>query len=154
MNKHILLSALGFFVCMFCACGKEPDVPDTAYGPKAYAAPMASQAVKKEEAPYVYKGAQRPDPFVPLNIETAIVLTGEIVIPNISTLSLKGIFSLGKQRTAIIAGVGTTYLLKDSRLYDNRQRLIKGISGAVKKDSVILIAQDKTMRELKLHDKE
>ncbi len=141
-------------ICFFSACGRDPDVTDTYYSPKANSAAAATPATKKEDDVYVYKGGQKPDPFVPQNTEAPVAAAGEITIPNLSSLSLKGIFSLGKQRTALIAGTGTTYILKDSRLYDSRQRLIKGISGAIKENSVILIAQDKTMRELKLHDKE
>jgi hypothetical protein len=141
-------------ICLFSACGREPDVSDTYYSPKANSSSSVTAAPKKEEEVYVYKGGPKPDPFIPQNSEAPVAAAGDIVIPNLSSLSLKGIFSIGKQRTALIAGTGITYILKDSRLYDSRQRLIKGISGAIKENSVILIAQDKTMRELKLHDKE
>jgi len=149
-----LYLAVVFLITFFCACGREPDISET---PLPQVAPMPAVVAaphKKEDIRYVYHGDQRPDPFIPQNIESASVPTGDIVTPNISALSLKGIFAAGKQKTAIITAGGLTYILKDSRLYDNRQRMIKGLSGAIKTDSVIMIAQDKTMRELKLRDKE
>jgi hypothetical protein len=136
------------------SCGHEPDVAETNVSSVATAQPSATQPPKKEEEKYVYRGDSHPDPFVPQNIEAAASPSGELITPNIATLSLKGIFSAGKQRTAIIAGASGAYILKDSRLYDSRQRQVKGISGAIKVDSVILISQDKNMRELKLREKE
>ena len=150
-TAYIIITA---FMLTLAACGHEMDIPESINIPAAKAPVAKPAGQKKEEVRYVYRGDQRPDPFVPLNIAGVAVTTDEMVTPNIASLALKGIFSSGKQRVALISGGTITYLLKDSRLYDNRQRMIKGISGAIKNDSVIIIAPDKTMRELKLHEKE
>ena len=152
--KQIYLIIPFLAIIGLAACGHDQDIPDMKPVPVSSSAVNIPKPVKADEPRYVYHGDRHPDPFIPQNVESAVVTSGEIVIPNITSLSLKGIFSIGKQHTAIIAGPGSTYILKDSRLYDNRQRLIKGISGAIKNDSVIIISQDKTMRELKLHEKE
>jgi len=55
---------------------------------------------------------------------------------------------------AIISGLGSTYILRGSYLYDSRQRLIKGITGAIRKDSVIMIAPDKSTKVLMLRQKD
>jgi hypothetical protein len=111
---------------------------------------------KKEEPVYVYTGDKYRDPFIPLAGQGAYPSESEEVgIPSITSLTLKGIITEGKTKIALIGGAGASYILKDSRLYDNHQRQIAGITGAIKTDSVIIIAPDKTTKELKLiKDKE
>jgi hypothetical protein len=102
-----------------------------------------------------YKGDKYRDPFVALNGDGyfSSSLSDEVAVPNIGSLILKGIFDDGKLKMALISGAGVNYILKGSHLYDNRQRLVRGISGIIKKDSVIMIAPDKTTKELKLKQK-
>jgi hypothetical protein len=110
---------------------------------------------KKDYVRFEYRGDKFRDPFVPLNIEgfASTNLSDEAIVPNISSLALKGIFDDSKLKIALISGGGVNYILKGSHLYDNRQRLVRGISGIIKKDSVIMIAPDKTTKELKLKQK-
>jgi len=110
---------------------------------------------KKDIERYTYKGDKFKDPFIPLTGEgfTASGLSDEIAVPNIGNLTLRGIFAEGSNKMALISGGGTNYILKGSRLYDNRQRLVKGISGIIKSDSVIMIAPDKTTKEIKMMSK-
>ena len=105
---------------------------------------------------YVYSGDKYRDPFIPLAGLGAYFSENseESSVPSITTLSLKGIITEGKTKIALISGVGSTYILKESRLYDNRQSEIKGRTGAIKTDSVIIIAPDKTVKELKLREKD
>jgi Tfp pilus assembly protein PilP len=153
MKKHCF-TIISFSIFLFTGCGHEQNMLDTKSAPAALQSAVVPTQQKGEETKYVYRGDRHPDPFIPQNTEAVPISGGEQATPSIAALSLKGIFSSGKQRTAIITGPGGTYILKDSRLYDNRQRIIKGLSGAIKADSVIMISQDKTMRELKLRDKE
>jgi hypothetical protein len=110
---------------------------------------------KKEYVNSDYRGDKFRDPFVPLNVEgfSSSSMSDEAVIPNIGSLMLKGIFDDSKSKIALISGGGVNYILKGSHLFDNRQRLVRGISGIIKKDSVIMIAPDKTTKELKLKQK-
>ena len=111
-------------------------------------------AEKKKLPPYVYTGDRFRDPFIPINSEgVSFPDENDVSVPNIGGLTLRGILDDGKQKIAIISGGGVTYLLKGSHLYDSRQRLVKGISGVIKTETVLIIAPDKTTRELKLRDR-
>jgi hypothetical protein len=96
---------------------------------------------------YSYYGDRYRDPF--------IALTGEFRQdqgadrpPQISTLSLKGILQDEKGRVALLTSGVNSYVLRGGRLYDGRNHLMKGISGIVKSNSVILMGSDHTIREL------
>jgi len=110
---------------------------------------------KKETTHYNYRGDKFRDPFVPLNGEgfNTSSLSDEVAVPNLASLSLKGIFDDGKIKMALISGGGVNYILKGTHLYDNRQRLVRGISGVIKSESVLMIAPDKTTKEIKLKAK-
>jgi hypothetical protein len=113
--------------------------------------PRAKQPAER----YVYRGDRFRDPFVAISAERTSTVSGdEQTVPSLGALVLKGIISDRKQPIAIIAGGGITYVLRGRRLYDNRQRLVKGISGIVKAESVLMIGPDKTAKELKLRDKQ
>lgn len=151
-----LIPTLIAAVFAFAACGKEK--PSGPIGPQV--TPFLSKAPlpvyqKKEEPLYVYKGDRFRDPFISLVGSGASFGESEDSgAPNISNLTLKGIISEGSVKMALISGGGSTYVLKDSRLYDNRQRVIKGITGAIKTESVIIIMPDRTVKELKLREKD
>jgi Tfp pilus assembly protein PilP len=150
-----------FIVCaafMACSCGYD-ELPThiVAKTPAPAAASAEASAYKKKEpVRYVYKGDKFRDPFIPLVGESSYAstpLSEEAAVPNLGSLSLKGIFDDGKAKMALINGGGINYILKGSRLFDNRQRLVRGITGVIKKDGVIMIAPDKTTKELKLKSK-
>jgi Tfp pilus assembly protein PilP len=141
---------------VFAACGGDelpPPPPEfKIFAPKAEASGSPQQ--KTEPPRYVYQGDRVRDPFIPLTGEYVSQSTNdEIIIPNLAALNLKGIFEDGKNTVAIVNGGGITYMLKGSRLYDNRQRIVKGITGIIKKESVVLISADKTIKELKIREK-
>jgi hypothetical protein len=120
------------------------------------AAPVDIKPAEKKEAPrYVYSGSKYRDPFIPLAGGSNIVTDStEIQIPNIANLLVKGIFKEGNNKVALLSSGMLSYVLRENRLYDNRSRLIPGITGVVKTDSVLLIAADKSTKELKLREKE
>jgi len=153
--SFILLAGTALFLA---SCGND-EAPSTSAPAKVTRAPavaVSTTTAKKSIPIYVYRGDRFRDPFVSL-VGNGLAISGsneEVVVPNIGGLVLKGILEEDKQKMAIISGGGITYILKDSRLYDNRQRIVKGITGAIKKNSVIMIAPDKTTKELTLRSKE
>lgn len=150
MTRWYLIS---FVVAIFAGCGGE-ELPPVQPAPVARPFQVSvSTAPKSLPVRYDYRGDRYRDPFVPLTGEGMTFAGSEdVIVPQLGTLSLKGIIDDGRQRIAIISGGGITYLLKGSQLYDNRQRLVRGITGAIKKDSVLMIAPDKSTKELRLRD--
>ena len=154
-SRYILTVLAGLALA---SCGYEEPARKPEQKPAAPVTTSAEQAeYKKKEIPrYSYKGDKFRDPFIALNGEgmsASASLSEEVTIPNIGGLTLKGIFDDGKIKMALISGGGINYILKGSHLYDSRQRLVRGISGIIKKDSVIMIAPDKNTKELKLKSK-
>ncbi|MFH1368252.1 MAG: hypothetical protein ABII64_03900 [Elusimicrobiota bacterium] len=153
MKKLIIYLTLPILILSGCGKGKTP--PPGAGAAKTLPPPVVTMPVYEKKAPqkYAYRGDRYRDPFISLTGPGRRFLeSDEVTAPNIGSLSLKGIISEGKTKIALITGDGTTFVLKDSRLYDNRQRLIRGISGAIKKDSVIMIAPEGSVKELKLRE--
>jgi len=154
--KSIHFYPLAAIALVFSSCGYK-DLPTQANIKLPGVVNDSEQYVykKKEYAHTDYKGDKYRDPFVALNGEGyfSATLSDEAAVPNIGNLILKGIFDDGKLKIALISGGGINYILKGSHLFDNRQRLVRGISGIIKKDSVIMIAPDKTTKELKIRQK-
>lgn len=156
MNKLKLVYLIfSFTVLLLQACGNDDILDD---GNCAYVKPPIisnnTQPQKKEESRYVYKGDRSKDPFIAISGESAVsTISGDVVVPAVGGLTLKGILNDGKNALAIIAGNGVTYTLKHGKLYDNRQRIIKGFSGIISSDKVIIRGQDNTTKELRLREK-
>lgn len=155
MNRVYYFLAAGIMLSL-SSCGYE-ELPTQVNTKTPAPVDTSDQAVyKKREFVHTdYKGDKFRDPFIALNGEGYIVssFSDEVPVPNIGSLVLKGVFDDGKLKMALISGGGINYILKGSRLYDNRQRTVRGISGIIKPDSVIIIAPDKTTKELKLKQK-
>lgn len=146
---------LAFFLLVGCGSKddafEEPSFDD--YVPQVQIS--TTVATPPVSSAYLYKGDRFRDPFIPLTGGGIIITNSdEVQVPNIGSLALKGILDDGRKKMAIITGGGMSYFLKDSKLYDNKSRLIKGITGAIKKESVLMIAPDKTTKELFLRQKE
>jgi hypothetical protein len=151
--KRCLLFIIAAVPLLLTACGDElPPSPQAALPvvrPKT-----APQQPKAEEPRYAYHGDSRRDPFIALNLTGGGSVSSEdVVMPNLSALMLKGIFDDGKGTAAIISGGGITYILRDRKLYDNRQRLVSGVSGEIRKESIVLVGPDRIAKELKLREK-
>lgn len=123
---------------------------DTAPGlPPASTTPSvgAAKAIPEYQR-YAYRGDRFRDPFVPLVGERRD--QGSDVPPQVSSLLLKGIIQDGKSRMALLTSGVSSYILRGGRLYDGRNHLMKGVSGIVKQQSVVLMGSDRTVRELKI----
>jgi hypothetical protein len=118
------------------------------------------QAVAKPETPkYIYKSSGRRDPFVPLvgkSESRSTSATGGEISPastgglNVNTLSLEGlIWDKTRPYVLLKSPDGTTYIVADNKLVDDRGRVIKGIAAVVQKDKITLIGKDKVLKEFK-----
>jgi hypothetical protein len=96
---------------------------------------------------YSYYGDRYRDPFISLTGE-AHVDQGADHPPQITSLLLKGIIQDSRGRVALLTSGASSYILRGGRLYDGRNHLMKGISGIVKMNTVILMGSDRTVREL------
>jgi hypothetical protein len=153
--KEILMLVFAGLVLYGCG-GKEDDFTELPPAQQSPQIQISTTPVQQASTRgYKYKGDRFRDPFIPLTGNGIMITTSDdIQIPNIGSLTLKGILDDGKHKMAIINGGGLTYFLKDSKLYDSKSRLINGISGAIKKESVLMIAPDKSTKELFLRVKE
>lgn len=151
--KHLRIFLLaGMLACAGCGLKDMPEEPLVAAKPPVInfnAAPAAHEVQR-----YAYAGDRNRDPFHPLSLDgTSAGPVGDVVVPPVGSLVLKGIMADGKQKIAIISGGGISYVLKGKYLYDNRQRIVNGITGVIKDESVIIIAPDKTTKEIRLREK-
>lgn len=97
---------------------------------------------------YRYKGEQYRDPFVPLNSSSN--MSQLMTVPPLSTFLLKGVVQDTKGKVALFSSGNRSFIMRGGRFYDTQNKQIKGISGVVKPNSVLLISADKTTRELKI----
>jgi hypothetical protein len=113
---------------------------------------MAATNVNKsapEYTSYTYYGDRYRDPFVALNGDYRND-QGADRPPQISSLLLKGIIQDAKGRVALLTSGVSSYILRGGRLYDGRNHMMKGISGIIKNNSVVLMGSDRTVKELKV----
>lgn len=152
MKYFCALLMAGMCACAGCGLKAMPEEPLMKAKPPVInfnAAPATQDAPR-----YTYAGDRNRDPFQPLSLDgSSPSPVGDVVVPPVGSLVLKGIMADGKQKIAIISGGGISYVLKGKYLYDNRQRLVSGITGVIKDESVIIIAPDKTTKELRLREK-
>ena len=118
----------------------KPDAPAIIPAATPAAAEPAYQS-------YKYLGDRYRDPFIPL---TGVALDPTDRSPAVASLILKGIVQDDKGRVAILSSGVSSYILRAGRLYDGRNRPVKGISGVIKAQSVVLLGSDRTVKELLL----
>jgi hypothetical protein len=144
-----LILALFGAGCKKANVNLNPALPQVPFRPSQ----TADQNKKKTPTRYEYPGFRFREPFIPLTgSDFTMRSANEIVVPNIESLKLKGIIGDKKSRMALLAGGGISYILQDSKLYDNRRRVVPGISGVIKRGSVLLIDSASKTIELKFHD--
>lgn len=97
---------------------------------------------------YNYHADRYRDPFIPLLGEARSDQPDRP--PQITSLVLKGIVQDTKGRMALLSSGVSSYILRAGRLYDGRNLMVKGISGVIKTNSVLLIGSDRTVKELQI----
>lgn len=146
----------GLIAASLAGCsGKSDDQMDLASSvPPPPPAPPDAPAEKKPEPPkYYYPLAEYRDPFVPLIGGQAYSGKGgaQLTAQSFANLELKGILRDRRGKIAVIASTdGESYVLKSGRIFDQRNHLILGVSGIIKENSVVLVAQNKVTKELTL----
>jgi hypothetical protein len=135
----------------FLAWGVGNGAPGTTMDVKAgtplpvnLTAPTPASVAPAYES-YKYMGDRYRDPFIPLTGNSFDI--GDHA-PQISTLVLKGIVEDAKGRVAIVSSGAASFILRAGRLYDGRNHIVKGISGVIKAESVVLVGSDRTVKEL------
>ncbi|PKN02342.1 MAG: hypothetical protein CVU77_00640 [Elusimicrobia bacterium HGW-Elusimicrobia-1] len=106
---------------------------------------------KVEIPKHEYGGEIYADPFVPLSPSARAAGRDELIVPNINSLILKGIYTAGSHVIALLEGGGAGYTIKGSRLYDTRGRMIPGYWCSINTDSAVVTAGGVT-RSLKLRE--
>lgn len=144
--------------CLFIGCGKKESkqsAQQVASRPK----PKIPEYVPPAPPPkYTYKGGLYRDPLIPgggSSSYSSSSMTGEggetMTNEKMATLQLKGIFRDAKTgNIAIVAeSSGGSYILKNGKLYDRKNKIVKGVAGVIGKNSTTLFSND-TKIELKL----
>ncbi len=158
-NFPFVIFLLQFVICncLFIGCGKKESKQSTeqvAPRPK----PKIPEYVPPAPAPkYTYKGNIYRDPLIPaggahyssvgIAGESGETMTGE----KMATLQLKGIFRDEKVgNIAIISETsGDSYILKNGKLYNRKNKIVRGVAGIIGKNSATLFSNDIKI-ELKL----
>ena len=123
--------------------------------------PLNLQPETKMETPrYFYPFSSKRDPFSPL-VGGASYAGGNasggqgMAGGELTNLELKGILKDRKGKVALIAASdGEPFVLRSGRIYDRKNRIVSGVSGIIKENSVILISQNRTVTELSLRTKD
>ncbi len=140
---------------------KKSDVQSLAElvpSPKEPVGAIMQPEPRLEPPRYFYPYSAKRDPFTPLLGTLArrpggdgLGLTGG----ELTNLELKGILRDRKGKVAIIAASdGEPFILRAGRIYDQKNRIVSGVSGIIKENSVIIITQNRAMTELSLRKKD
>jgi hypothetical protein len=130
----------------------------TVLGAPAAAQVAASTAVVTVDQ--LYSGRSR-DPMVPATVfgdqtGTAKLQAQDTAVCSFSiyALSLTGVMedSGGKQAILTDTAKGLSYLLKAGRLYDQKKKPVPGVAGVIKGKQVILMTDDKKVRQINLRE--
>lgn len=153
---------MGFILSIFLTgCSGKDDyksLSELVPSPKL-SAEMPQPEAKAEAPRYFYPYASKRDPFAPLvgNAGYAGASSGGQGLSSgeMTNLELKGILRDRKGKVALIsASDGEPFVLRSGRIYDKKNRIVSGISGIIKENSVILISQNRTVTELSLRNKD
>lgn len=109
-------------------------------------------------AAYQYGGGRFRDPFTPLTGAGAgaSFAFGEEGAFDLEGIMLKGILEdrSGGRFATISDKSGVGYLVKDGKILDGRGKPVKGVTGIVKRKSIIFITGDKKVKEVPLEKPE
>ena len=150
------LVLLSLWVLASCS-GKQNQPEDLASLPSSggSAAPPPPPE-NKMETRYFYPYATKRDPFVPLVGGVFQAGSGDksdLAEGELTNLELKGIMRDRRGKVALISSnSGEPYTLRAGRVYDRKNRIVSGVSGIIKESSVVLITQNRTIREIPLRN--
>ena len=130
----------------------------------ALGAPAGAQVAVSTPAATVeqlYPGNSR-DPMLPATVfgdqtgtarpqAPAAVAASSFTVYN---LALTGVMEDSKGKQALLSDVsnGAVYTLKGGRLFDVKKRPVPGVSGVIKGKQVILLTEDKKVRQINLRE--
>ena len=150
-----IIAALIISICLVTACGKkkERDISGKEVSTSHIITPMLE---KKVEVKYRYQGGNYADPFLALTerrmISPSLMSKGEGKMPNFGSLSLKGIIRDPIAKIALLSSPMGRYILKNDKLYDSMNRVVKGIKGTIGERKVRLVTRDNFACELKFRE--
>lgn len=100
---------------------------------------------------YQYGGARFRDPFVPLGGSNVSVSFAEDGSFEMEGLQVKGILEdkSGSRLAIVVSGGGASFMVHRGKILDGRGKAVPGITGVVKKKSVVLITSQKEVKEVK-----
>lgn len=153
MKKKIFIWIIAALALAGCGKLEKAPIQSPAIKVKRINVLATASNTTEEAKPYIYHGDMFRDPFVPITAELA-AQNDNIVVPNINDLVLHGIVRDGSQSIALLKSGSNSYTLLNGRVYDPMQRLIKGLSGIIKSDSIVITGSDGTSREIKFRENE
>ncbi|HAM39121.1 MAG: hypothetical protein A2474_07000 [Elusimicrobia bacterium RIFOXYC2_FULL_34_12] len=152
-NKITLLLIISFAISgmLYLGCGKKSK----AQNQQEVTTPRPKPTIPEYVPPlppkkYVYKGTAYRDPLLPGGggmAYSALTTSGDgaetFTSEKLATLQLKGIFKDKSTNAAIIGDTsGGSYILKNGKIYNRRNKIVIGVSGVISKKSVTLICDD------------
>ena len=160
--KKLNLAALVLTMAFFGCSNKKNDIQklsDIVPMPKDSQSAYVQPEARLDPPRYFYPYSAKRDPFMPLLGNQARTRSGEggqgLSGGELSNLELKGILRDRRGKVAIIAASdGEPFILRAGRIYDQKNRIVSGVSCIIKENSVIIISQNRAMTELSLRKKD
>ncbi len=158
----ILFHFILYSVFIFWSCGKKEQIQKTLEIPrvkeKTTSVSIPAAKEKKVVAKYRYRGEVYRDPFIPLDdkkiISSALETSGEGITPALGSLTLKGIIIDKTQKIALFSSPTGRYILRNEKLYDNRNRRVRHLTGKViDTNTVKIVTEDNFVKTYKLKEK-
>ncbi len=131
--------------------------------PSPVAASTAAVVVTTQTVSTIYTGDRVRDPFLPSAMGAGIARRPDDAqsegpeVVDIHAMTLRGIMKDARIDYALFTSeTGASYLLRGGRLYDERQKPVAGIRGAIKikQKTVELITTDKDVQVFRLGEDE
>jgi len=148
-----------FLILVFSACGKKEIAQKATQISQKPTEPVSITGLieKKVVAKYRYRGEIYRDPFIPLDekkiVSPILESSGEGIAPALGSLTLRGIILDNKQKIALFSSPTGRYILRNGKLYDNRNRIIRGLTGTVVDNNTIkIVTEDKFVKTYKLKE--
>lgn len=161
--SFLLMFEIALVVTTFSGCSSEDELKNLTDLPMPPTLKVTKSNVtgnNSQPPKYVYPYSQSREPFFPLTGGTASQNPGdrrwaaENFFQSFAVLSLKGIFKDQKGKIAVL-GIpgGESFYLRTNRIYDKKNRVVRGITGIIKNESVVLVTRNKSVKKLYLKGK-